>query len=370
MTRKNLQIALIIAVLAGLGTWYFLANYKRVTHERELPMQGEARYNPLYALKLSLRALGQQADSHALIDLASMKLKSGDTLLLYSPPSGLSESQLDELLDWVDGGGHLIIRSPSPSFLSDEVTLYTKLGITPGGAEEKCLSFLPVSEKKPQFLCGERFFVEDLEWYDWLHGDEKLGYNLGRMTWGEGSVTVASDLEFLSNSWLKKNAARQLTYQLLANSMGKGRFHLIYSTNMSPLWLLLLKHGWALLVPLSILLAAWLFFRSQRFGPLQESPNQDRRALLEHISATGEYMFHRHLAHELHLAVLALFNSKLRRRDPMTAALTGEAQIQALAERTKIDPQKIRQALKPGTLSQKENFFHSVATLIQLRNQL
>jgi hypothetical protein len=72
----------------------------------------------------------------------------------------------------------------------------------------------------------------------------------------------------------------------------------------------------------------------------------------------------------LHLAVLALFNAKLRRRDPMTAALTGEAQILALAERTKIDPQKIRQAMKPGSLRQKENFFHSVATLIQLRNQL
>jgi hypothetical protein len=103
---------------------------------------------------------------------------------------------------------------------------------------------------------------------------------------------------------------------------------------------------------------------------LQASPNQDRRALLEHISATGEYMFHRHLGHELHLAVMAMFNSKLRRRDPMMAALSGEAQIQALAERTKIDPEKIRQAFKPGSLRQKENFFHSIATLIQLRNQL
>ncbi|MEO8001743.1 MAG: DUF4350 domain-containing protein [Arenimonas sp.] len=370
MKRKNLMISLIIAVLTGLCIWYFLANYKRVSHERDLPMQGEARYNPLYALKLSLRAMGQQADSHALIDLNSMKLKSGDTLLLYSPPSGLSESQLDQLIEWVNKGGHLIVRSPGATFLSDDVSIYTKLGVSPGGIEEKCLSFLPVNDKKAYVLCGERFFVEDTEWYSWLHGDEKQGYSLGRMTWGDGTVTVVSNLDFLGNGLLKQNGARQLAYQLLADSMGKGRFHLIYSTNMSPLWLLLLKHGWTLLVPLSILLVAWLIYRSQRFGPLQESPNQDRRALLEHISATGEYMFHRHLAHELHLAVLALFNSKLRRRDPMTAALAGEAQIQALAERTKIDPQKIRQALKPGTLSQKENFLHSVATLIQLRNQL
>ncbi len=370
MRMKRLLISLLVLVVAGLFTWYFLANYKRVIHDRDLPMQGEARYNPLYALKLSLRAMGQKADSHALVDLKNMKLKSGDTLLLYSPPSGLSESQLDELIEWVEGGGHLILRSPGDTFLTDDVTLYTKLGILSGDTDEECLSFMPANEKKPDALCGERFFVEDVEWYSWLHGDEKQGYSLGRMTWGDGTVTVASNLEFLGNQKLKENGARQLTYQLLANSIGKGRFHLVYSTDMAPFWLLLLKHGWSLLVPLFVLLAAWLIYRSQRFGPLQASPNQDRRALLEHISATGEYMFHRHLAHELHLAVLALFTAKLRRRDPMTAALTGEAQIQALAERTKMDPQKIRQALKPGTLSQKENFFHSVATLIQLRNQL
>jgi hypothetical protein len=370
MKKPALIISLIIVAIVGLSTWYFLANFKRVSKERDLPMTGEPRYNPLYALKLSLRAMGQQADSHARLDLGSLTLKSGDTLLLYSPPNDLSEAQLDQLLDWVEAGGHLIVRSPSELFLSDDITLFTKLGLSPSGMEEDCFSYFGAKEKMPSVICGDRFYTEDIEWFDWLHGDEEQGYSLGRMSWGDGSVTVASSLSFMSNQELNGNSARQMTYQLLADSMGKGRFHLIYATDMSPLWLLLLKHGWTLLVPALLLLLAWLVYRSQRFGPLQASPNQDRRALLEHITATGEYMFHRHLGHELHLAVLALFNAKLRRRDPMTAALTGEAQIQALVERTGIDPQKIRQALKPGSLQQKENFFNSIATLIQLRNQL
>ncbi len=370
MKKPALIISALVLVLAALCTWFFLENFKRVTRERDLPMQGEARYNPLYALKLSLRELGQSVETHARLDIDTATLKPGDTLLFYSPPNGFSEAQIDGLLKWVEAGGHLIVSTPAPDFLSDDITLYNKLGIYPGEVEDECFSFMPTKVKKAEYLCGNRFFTEDTEWFEWLHGDQKQGYSLGRMYWGDGTVTVVSNLDFMGNEQLKFSGARELTYQLLANTMGKGRFHLVYATDMSPFWLLLLKHGWSLLIPLLVLLAAWLIYRSQRFGPLQASPNPDRRALLEHISATGEYMFHRHLSHELHLAVLALFNSRLRRRDPMTAALTGEAQIQALAERTKIDPQKIRQALKPGSLRQKENFFHSVATLIQLRNQL
>lgn len=371
MKKPALILSLLFLVLAALGTWLFLENFRRVTHERDLPAQGEARYNPLYALKLSLREMGQSVETHARLDIEAANLKPGDTLLFYSPPNGFSETQIDGLLKWVESGGHLILGSPAAELLADDITLYNKLGVYAGEEEEEdCFYYMPMTAKKAEVICGNRFFPEDAEWYQWLHGDEEQGYSLGRMEWGDGTVTIASSLEFMGNERLKFSGSRELTYQLLANTMGKGRFHLVYATDMSPFWLLLIKHGWTLLLPMLVLLAAWLIYRSQRFGPLQASPNPDRRALLEHIGATGEYMFHRHLSHELHLAVLALFNNRLRRRDPMTAALAGEAQIQALAERTKIDPQKIRQALKPGSLRQKENFFHSVATLIQLRNQL
>ncbi len=368
--KPALIISIIVVLIAGLSSWYFYENFKRVTKERELPIQGEARYNPLYALKLSLRAMGQGVESHARLDFNSLQLKPDDTLLLYSPPNGLSEDQIKKILAWIESGGHLVVSSPSLILQTDELTIFTELGISPASMDEECFASLGVNPKDSGAFCGDRFFVEDSEWFSVLHGTEEDGYSLGRLAWGDGGITVVSSLNFMSNQELKETGARQLTYQILANSIGKGRFHLVYDTDISPLWLLILKHGWALLLPALVLLIAWLIFRSQRFGPLQASPNQDRRALLEHISATGEYMFHRQLGHELHLAVLTMFITRLRRRDPMMAALAGEAQIQALAERTKIDPQKIRQAFKPGSLRQKENFFHSIATLIQLRNQL
>jgi hypothetical protein len=371
--KKSTALLCVGAVLliAALTTWYWLTFYKRVTREVDLPMRGEARYNALYGLELSLRAMGQRADSYARIDLTQLKLAPNDTLVLYSTPAGLSETQVTQLLAWIESGGHLVVPAPSAFGLSENTPLMAKLGISTGEYYDECLSFKVKEEKNFNTLCGEYFYSENMEAFDWYYtNDESLGYLLGRMRWGKGYVTVASTLDFMDNRELDRSSSHQLMYQLLADSMNRGRFLLVYDTDIAPFWLLILKHGWVLLLSLLVLLIAWLVYRSQRFGPLMASPNPDRRALLEHVSATGEYMFKRHLVHELHLATLALFTARLRRRDPVTAALTGEAQIAALAERTKMDPQKIRQAFTPGSLRQKENFFHSIATLIQLRNQL
>jgi hypothetical protein len=372
MKKSTVLVCLAVVLLVtALTTWYFLTFYKRVTREVDLPMRGEARYNPLYGLELSLRAMGQRADSYARIDLGQLKLAPNDTLVLYAAPAGLSDMQVKQLLAWIESGGHLVIPAPSAFGLSENTPLTTKLGISTGDYYQECLFFKVKEEKNSNMLCGEYFYSEDIDAFDWYYTDnEELGYLLGRMPRGKGYVTIASSLSFMDNTQLQRSSSHQLMYQLLADSMNRGRFLLIYDTDVAPFWLLIIKHGWVLLVSLLVLLITWLIYRSQRFGPLMASPNPDRRALLEHISATGEYMFKRHLGHELHLATLALFTARLRRRDPVTAALTGEAQIAALAERTKIDPQKIRQAFTPGPLRQKENFFHSIATLIQLRNQL
>jgi len=275
-------VSIVIVAVVALATWWFLATFKYVTRERDLPSTGEARYNPLYALRLSLRELGQQVDTHARLDIPTLKLQANDMLVLYAPPNGLSNKQLDDLLVWVEGGGHIVVAAPSPSLITEGDTIYTKLGIYPADFEDDCLQYTPATtpQMKPEQLCGNRFFTEEVDWFDWLRGDEEQGYNLGRMYWGKGSITIASSLRFMNNEQLKLAGPRELTYQMLAETMGKGKFHLIYSTDMSPLWLLMLKYGWTLLLPLFLLLVAWLVYRSQRFGPLQSSPVQDRRALL------------------------------------------------------------------------------------------
>ena len=72
----------------------------------------------------------------------------------------------------------------------------------------------------------------------------------------------------------------------------------------------------------------------------------------------------------LHEAVRAAFYDRLRRRDPLAAALEGEAGIEAIATRTGLPPRDVRQALQPPKPDDAAAFRQRVARLIQMRRRL
>src|SRR3546814_3831009 len=74
-------------------------------------------------------------------------------------------------------------------------------------------------------------------------------------------------------------------------------------------------------LPALLALAAWLWMRTQRFGPRLPSPEPARRALLEHVQASGEHLWRYGRASALYAAVREVFMARLRRRDPLAAAL-------------------------------------------------
>ena len=158
--------------------------------------------------------------------------------------------------------------------------------------------------------------------------------------------------------------------QLLAPNWNAGTFHLIFSTDMPPLWRLLLEHAWMIFVPLLIALFGWLWMRAQRFGPLLPSPAEERRSLLEHVQASGEHLYRYGRAHLLHAALRAEVLARLRRRDPVAAALEGATQAAAIAARTGMSPSDIEQALRSPRPLDAKDFRQRISRLIALRRHL
>jgi hypothetical protein len=187
---------------------------------------------------------------------------------------------------------------------------------------------------------------------------------------GQGTVSLLPDLDFLQNNRLEAAGARELAYQLLVPGLGRGRFLLVYGDAMPSLLRLLLTHGWAVLVPATLALFAWLALRAQRFGTLRPVPATARRALLEHVQAAGEFAYRRGRVGVLHAALRGRFERRLQRRDPMLAALEGEARVQALSERFSLPAARVRQALDPRDLQRPEGFLHSMSTLALMRLRL
>jgi hypothetical protein len=380
--RSAWLIALLVVATLAAGAGAFGYFFKPVTELVPLPAKGEASYNPLYALRQSLKVQGIKASSYPSLNPTALVLAPGDTLVLFTQPEAITPMQAKRLLAWVRDGGHLVMPGPelgeSPGALADGLDLSGRPDPdhVEGDDWDRYCSRID-SRAKPlnpgypseKYLLCENRFTSSAPGFQPGEGDAKRGYRFARISHGQGVVTV-SDLRFLDNDNLATPASREIAFQILSPRLGKGAVHLVYSADIPSLWRLLAYYGWPVLVPALLALAAWLLMRGQRFGPLAPMPAGHRRALLEHVQAAGEFAFRRGRGIALHTAVLNLFKQRLARREPMLAALDGEAQVMALSERLLLDAQSIRLALRPQGMQRPDHFLQSISTLVKMRNRL
>jgi hypothetical protein len=368
MNRRGLLIAAVILLpLAALTAWWFVT-FERVEGDVDVPLRGEASYNPLYGLKKVLQARGIEVVSRANLNLQAMALESDDTLVLTADVRTLTKDQVDELLDWIDTGGQLIFSLPPGSEgrggeLMDALGIFVlqrstclrwpALGTADGG--EHCFAFSFKFEK-----------VDQSNEFTLLTEDGKGGYYLARHARGNGAWFVAGDLNFLSTEALKQSGNAELAWQVIGPALQGGKVHLVYSADVPPLYVLLVERGWPALLPVLLALLAWLWARSQRFGPLLPLAAAHRRALREHVEAAGEFTFRRGRAAALYAPLRRAFIERLRRDDQTLGSLDDEALAQALATRNKRPLAEIRQALNPVDLNRPEQFLATIKTLTEL----
>jgi hypothetical protein len=132
---------------------------------------------------------------------------------------------------------------------------------------------------------------------------------------------------------------------------------------------LLIQRGWPVLAPMLLALFAWLWARSQRFGPLLPLAQGHRRALLEHIRAAGEFLFRRGSAYALYAPLRRAFDERLRHSDPAAAALDGEQQVAVLAAARGLPQAQVQQALVPMALGHPEVFAATIKTMQELQSR-
>jgi len=371
MSWRNVWITAI--VLAGVGIavgWFFYA-FEYVETDVPAPLHGEARYNPFYALAKVLRAEGVKVESRGSLNLKTMHLAAADTLVLGADVRTLSDADADSLLDWVDEGGHLVFALP-PGGEGRGGKLLRDFGLKVVDAWD-CVIWRTSRKKESNYYCSQFGFKlvstddEDASTaFDLLVGDAENGYRIGRQSWGDGGWLIASDLKFLRNAALREEGNAELAWQVLAPELQGGTVHLVYAVDVPPFYVLLIKRGWPVLAPLLLALLAWLWARSQRFGPLLPLAQGHRRALLEHIRGAGEFTFRRGSAYALYAPLRHAFDDRLRHADPSTAALDGEQQATVIANRRALPLTQVQQALAPVGLGQQETFAATIKTLQEL----
>jgi hypothetical protein len=390
---RGVLIALLLVLLASLVLIGFLRTHERVREQLPTPASGEAAYNPLYALQQALRIDGVRAESRRRLDLDAMRLQPGDSVLLLDDPRQLTPLDTRRLLDWTASGGHLLLRTPRRSDDDPAATsLLSELGIALVEQPARCQLWQVADDSEHSEFCnGQRFTLEsvadpELQWP--IGSTDGLGY--ARLRYGNGKVDVLSDMDFMLNrgdelrggrflrldqpaasgGGLRDIAHRDLARQVLSPNYGRGSIHLIYSAKMPSFWVSLFKRAWPILAPLLIALLAWLWMRSQRFGAQLPSPREERRSLLEHVRASGEHLYRYGKSPLLYDAVRRTFFSRLRRRAPLAAALSGASQAQAIADQLQWPMSRVQQALQAPASNDASGLRERIRLLIQMRNQL
>jgi hypothetical protein len=382
MTRaKPIGIALVALAAVGLIVAWFLYSFERKAIDVPLPPKGEAVYNPLYALKIALQHDGQRVQSRPHLFDEKHPLVAGDTVLILTDPARLSRRESDALRAHVTRGGHLIVQAPI-ALLAEDDTVPLFDGLSVGKHEfvdDICMqSARPTKPEDvkglndlgqlfdPGLLCKDRFVLYEggpetvVEWGD------KEGFAFARMPLGAGSIDIVATLDPARQPSLLRDHNAAFVRQLLQPNWNRGTFHLIYASEMPSLWRLLAENAWRVLVALALCTAAWLWMRMQRFGPRLPSPPEARRSLLEHVQATGDHLYRYGRAHLLHSALRAHVLKRLRRTDPIAAALEGQAQADLLAQRTGLPAADIADALRSPRPFDAKDFRYRIARLIAL----
>lgn len=384
--RVVLLTLLAAAIVGGVVAWW-RHTYERVDEWVDLPRTGEAATDPLYALRLSLRAQGFDVRPARRLDPAALGLGPRDTVVYDGDPRRLSAEQVDAVLRWLRGGGRLVIATPPPDVAADalqstrrlrmgrdprhlDVPLLDRLGVHARLQPPVCLP-LVLERKDPhrEFCAGRRFDAPANALARWGDGQGDV-YARIAVPGGRGRVDVLAELDFITTDKLREPTHAGLARPLFAGLDRRGTVHLVHATNVPSLWMLLLREGWRVWIPLVLLLAGWLWARMRRFGPLQPAPDDARRSLLEHVAASGEHQWRYRQGDALHAAMREAFLARLRRRDPQAAALDGDARVQRLVERLGLPAAHVRDALTPPDPRDGRALFARIATLVRMRNRL
>ncbi len=380
--------ALVLTAVALIGMWIY-HNGEFYEEEVDIGLRGEAARNPLLAAGRLMERSG------ATVHFAPVYTRpppAGTTLVWPTPRRTLSDNRAQALLDWVDAGGHLVVVSWTLWEDDETDPLLDHLGVeqylndyddSDAGDEDAPVEAqdgatdpadglpvaMPAREGVLRVAFDPDYRLEDgYDEADWALADRN-GIHALRYRWGEGRITALSDHEFMLNDDIGKADHAALTVRLLEPAQER-TIWFVYGDDVPSLWHWLTTHAWPVLVAAAVLLAAWLWSTSRRLGPLIPQPPATRRSMVEHVAASGRFLWRRHGSATLHHAAVDAFLRQLQRRHPQWSGLDGTALAAQVAAVTGLPAEHIGQALDTAPVRGEARFAHDIQLIETLRKRL
>jgi hypothetical protein len=377
MNRITAAALAFAAVLVALGTWWFLNNFERVEEEIDAGYQGEARANPFLAAERLFTRLG--APSRTLPFGPSTLPPPDHALLLVSPVRSVSAEQAEAIVAWVHEGGRLVVALDDAPSLDPLLRHWGVTATDAVGPDEKPeVLQIPLRVRNPagkpapvkaEIPRGRRLATTRKDAEIEIRSD--AGISFVRYAAGQGSVTFVADTTFLNNDGIGEHDHAALAWALVHGGSGDlpAGVWLTVRDSVPTLAQLLARHAWMALASGAVLIAAWLWAAGSRFGPRLPEPAHGRRSLLEHIEASGEFLWRTGRGWDLVQYARQALLHRVEVREPSWLRLPPHELAQRLAAGSGLPASRIDRALH-GDVSITSDLVTALQTLETVRRTL
>lgn len=336
-SRLLLPVALV--ALVALGVVWFLQNYERVPAKEPVPASGEARLRDFLAAERFAERMGLPArELRSLTDLDAPA--PGAVLVMPSGRQALDRQRAIRLLAWVRRGGHLVAEA---ELVGVADPLLDEAGVRREAVTSRARPVaVTVGERSFNVLLGGRVALR-------AAGKPRLaaGNQLVTVPFGKGFVTAVTSLDFARNDEIGGHDHAEFLWALLTLEPASALLVFARSERLS-LWGFLAGHAAPVLVATFLLLGCWLWRIVPRFGPVPADPPPARRRLLDHLRASGRYLWTEGLRGQLAAAAREAALRRLARAQPDFAAASGSEKAARLAALASIPLEEAQRFLAAG----------------------
>jgi len=354
-------LVLALTVLCGC------TQTQTIETEVETGYKGKARFDHYMAAAETLDALGLSAESSRQLGVIPYT----DTFLLL--PASFVESRgiADEMAEWIEDGGHLALVFYEPP-LSMEWFRFDSMEASNGPfapnefdelktplLDRYSLSYHIAEQTNTMAVVRSNTIVQikgeslrvSLPDHSWFEFDGLI--QSGTIRSGQGSdtaflsmpinhgrISLINDARLFCNRYIQHQDHARFLWQL-ANLERPNDAHIVYGVKLS-FFGMLLRYGWIPLLALALLVLVWLARNLPRFGPEMPAPEAGNREFSEHISTTGQFLWHHGSADSL----IAPLRRNIQRKVQHGALIKKtEAPLELIAERSNIPLHRVEAAM-------------------------
>lgn len=376
MIRNGLLIAVGVLALGALLTYWFFENFERTTETVKSDYSAEAIANPFLAAQRFSEAMGIPVTALETIPETTELAGSNQVLMIPERLNPLGAGRATSLLEWVRGGGHLIVAA---RFNVDD--LLAAVDITPldyrdinyesNDYDENTVGIrFPGTSDAMEIGSLPHWRFDAPRTLDELRLEDDYGVQALSRPEGAGRLTVFVSLDFLENWVIGEHDHAETLWHILHLHSVPTRLWLLHSFDTPPLWLWLWRRAPLVIATLTLLLLAWLAMTVRRFGPVQELHTPDRRRILEHIEASGRFSWKQKKGAALIHAVQRGLEQDIRKTHPGWSGYSAQQRVDALAALSDLPAQDINHAIHHSSLETTRDFTHAVHLLETIRKKL